>query len=820
MNRRRKQAGIVARFVLLVGGLAAWSGCGSATDPASVPLGGTSALSSPPVSLDEGPGSPTPPVTDTARTPPFERESELSREESSRDITPDFPSEEVLVGVSVETPADVDGEQAELAGQEPTAGDQEPADPADREEAGTAGTAGAGEDGAPAGEAAVTQNPFTRRLEMPEFPGGMEWLNSKPMKLADLKGKFVILDFWTYCCINCMHVLPELKKLEHAYPNNLVVIGVHSAKFETEKDSKNIAAAILRYEIEHPVVNDHAHQLWNMLGVRSWPTIVLIDPEGKFVGAQPGEFQFEDIDRVLKLAMPYYRDQGLLDETPLRFELLAYDQEDTPLRYPGKILADEAGGRLFITDSNHNRIVVTSLSGEVQTIIGSGQIGAEDGRFADCSFDHPQGLALHGQTLYVADTENHLLRKVDLEKGEVTTISGTGRQGRVAWPGIENQEAGAPLPERWVGKPEETAINSPWALWVHDDSLYIAMAGPHQIWKMPLDESEIGPYAGNGREDIVDGPLLPAEPYAMGASSFAQPSGLSSDGTWLYVADSEGSSIRAVPFDPSQSVRTVVGTAHLPGGRLFQFGDVDGEGEAVRLQHALEVVYHEGKLYVADTYNHKIKVVDAETGATTTLAGTGEFGNQDDPAQFFEPAGLALAQGKPYVADTNNHLIRTIELSTGRVETMALQGLEPPRRPAKTTKPDFSGASLERLPAQTVKGDENGQVTLRAQLQLPEGWKINALAPHYYWVEAAGEEGLVGRSSLGRHEISPPSDQFSIPLPVQGPGREELTVSLVYYFCQDDDGICKVGSVVWQIPLEAAESAESSEVTLSHEVKH
>ena len=226
------------------------------------------------------------------------------------------------------------------------------------------------------------ENPFARRLDMPEFPEGMEWLNTKPLKLSDLHGKFVILDFWTYCCINCIHILPELKKLERAYPNNLVVIGVHSAKFETEKDTENIAAAILRYEIEHPVVNDHAHVYWNTLGVRSWPTIVLIDPEGKFVGAQPGEFQFEDIDRVLKGAMPYYREQGLLDETPLHFDLLAFDQEPTPLRFPGKILADEEGGRLFITDSNHNRIVVTSLSGEVLTIIGSGQMGRKDGNFA------------------------------------------------------------------------------------------------------------------------------------------------------------------------------------------------------------------------------------------------------------------------------------------------------------------------------------------------------------------------------------------------------------------------------------------------------
>jgi DNA-binding beta-propeller fold protein YncE len=216
-------------------------------------------------------------------------------------------------------------------------------------------------------------------------------------------------------------------------------------------------------------------------------------------------------------------------------------------------------------------------------------------------------------------------------------------------------------------------------LWVHQDNLFIAMAGSHQIWKMPLDESEIGPYAGNARENIVNGTLLPRAPFlGGGSSSFAQPSGLSADGTWLYVADSEGSSIRKVPLKPgSREVGTVVGSDHLADGtRLFAFGDKDGSKTEARLQHALEVVHHNNKLYVADTYNHKIKIV-AKNGETKTLAGTGEPGKSDDPAQFHEPAGLAYAAGKLYVADTNNHLIRTIDLASGKVETLEIKGLKP-----------------------------------------------------------------------------------------------------------------------------------------------
>jgi DNA-binding beta-propeller fold protein YncE len=432
------------------------------------------------------------------------------------------------------------------------------------------------------------------------------------------------------------------------------------------------------------VLNDVDHELWNAergYGVSSWPTICLIDPEGMFVAANPGEFKAELVRNVLNNAIPYYRARNLLDEKPLKFELEADKEEKTALRFPGKILADEKGGRLFISDSNHNRLVIATMEGKLLETIGSGAMGREDGDYQTATFNHPQGCALAGDILYVADTENHLLRKVDLKNKSVMTIAGTGEQAAHAWPGLEEAQAAGKAPERWVGPPSTTALNSPWALWVHKQDLYIAMAGPHQIWKMPLAESEIGPYAGNGREDIVDGPLLPKVPYYQGFASFAQPSGLSSDGTWLYVADSEGSSVRAVPFDAKKNVRTVVGSDQLPAGRLFAFGDKDGARSVAKLQHCLEVVYLAGKIYVADTYNHKIKVVDARSGETKSLVGTGKPGKSDSPAEFHEPAGLAEAKGKLYVADTNNHLIRTIEIASGKVGTLAIEGLTPPPRP-------------------------------------------------------------------------------------------------------------------------------------------
>ena len=377
---------------------------------------------------------------------------------------------------------------------------------------------------------------------------------------------------------------------------------------------------------------------------------------------------------------------------------------------------------------------------------------------------------------------------------------------------------GGPLPTRWVGKPAATALNSPWDLWIHQQDLYIAMAGPHQIWKMPLDESEIGPYAGNGREDIVDGPLLPRSPYEPGYASFAQPSGLASDGEWLYVADSEGSSIRAVPFDPGKQVRTVVGTADLPFNRLFHFGDKDGSRDEVLLQHCLAVAYHDGQLYVADTYNNKIKVVDSKTGTTKTLVGTGKPGYDDATGEFDEPAGIAWAKGRLYVADTNNHQIRTIDPATGKVSTLAIAGLQPPQLREVARQPDFSRAPQIAVD-EAKTGLQNGQLTLSISLMLPPGWKMNPQAPMRYWIEAVGNTGPITRSELGEKKVEPPAAEFSVALPAQGTGPDSLRLSLVYYYCQEGgEGLCKVGSVVWKVPLQVEATQAATKIPLKYQV--
>jgi thiol-disulfide isomerase/thioredoxin len=655
--------------------------------------------------------------------------------------------------------------------------------------------------------------PFGPRQRIAEFPEGVDWLNTKnSLRLSDLKGKLVLLDFWTYCCINCMHVLPTLKQAEEEFSKELLVVGVHTAKFETEKDTDNIRSAILRYEIKHPVLNDSAHTLWKQLGVGTWPTLVLIDPEGYAIWAHAGEIPYAELQTTLKKAVAFYKRKGTLDDRQVFFDLVELTAKPTPLRFPGKVISDTAGERLFISDSNHNRIVVTTTKGELLSTIGSGRIGAEDGALERASFNHPQGLAYRDEVLWVADTENHLIRRVDLQTKKVTTVAGTGKQTDSAWP---NLNIDAPVPRKLTRVPLNTPLGSPWDLWIHADDIYIAMAGPHQIWKMDLEGKGISQFAGNGREDIVDGPLLPKRTYAEGSSSFAQPSGLSSDGQWLYVADSEGSSIRAVPLAGNESVRTVVGTSRLPQNRLFTFGDVDGAKADALLQHPLGVAYHSGQIYVVDTYNNKLKAVDAKTGAVKTVAGDGQPGDTDLPPRLDEPGGLCVSNNRLYIADTNNHAIRVFELSKQEMTTLVIDGLTPPKRmlrPEELKLPE--GARRTKLPTQTIgNGLESIEVTI--SLDISEGWKLNELADFPVTVIQPGFADKNFRTAV---KVEDNSLKFSLPLPATD--KQTLQIAIGYYYCQaDDQGLCLADSVVLDVPLERNGASDKAGITLIHAIE-
>lgn len=493
------------------------------------------------------------------------------------------------------------------------------------------------------------------RIHAPEFPQSLTWLNTdRPLSLECLRGQVVILDFWTYCCINCLHVLPDLKYLERKYEGNLTVIGVHSAKFDQERGLENIRQAILRYDLEHPVLVDEDFQVWEQYTVKAWPTLVVIDPQGYYLGSISGEGHLEVLDELVEKLIAEHREAETLQRRDWGV-VLEKDKGGvrSPLAFPGKVLADAKSNCLYVADSGHHRLVVASLTGEVLEVIGSGKPGWLDGGFEQAQFYSPQGMTFDAasEVLYVADMGNHLLRKVDFRTRQVETVAGTGEQSREI---ISHGGLGL-----------TTALNSPWDVLKVGERLLIAMAGSHQIWEMQLETGWVETYAGNGRESCVNGSLA--------ASALAQPSGISTDGYELFVADSESSSIRAVGIVNYPRVRTVCGS-----GDLFGFGDQDGHGESVLLQHCLGVEYTQNYLWVADTYNHKIKRVAHRTGLCQTFFGDGVPGYRDGKAsesRFWEPSGLSALGPHLFVADTNNHKIRLIDLNKFMVTTLEFPGL-------------------------------------------------------------------------------------------------------------------------------------------------
>ncbi|MEM3007808.1 MAG: thioredoxin-like domain-containing protein [Candidatus Nitrosotenuis sp.] len=490
---------------------------------------------------------------------------------------------------------------------------------------------------------------FFSITKAPDFPESFEWINTdEPLTLSKLKGHIVILDFWTYCCINCMHTLPVLAQLEKKYETKPVIfIGVHSAKFTNEQDAKNIKAAVSRYEISHPVIVDKKMRIWSSFGVNAWPTIIIIDPSGNIVYKQSGEGQREAIEDVIEVLLQRHTEKGTLTKEPLKIRNTTPKNSHT-LSFPGK-LAISKDGILAVSDSNHNRIIIADMAGKILHIVGSSQAGLLDGSFELCRFSRPQGVAWMDKWLYVADTENHAIRVIDFDKKSVNTVAGTGRQGT------------------WIsagGRGTEVSLSSPWDIAYSDNLVYIAMAGNHQIWVYDTQTKMIVPSAGTGHENIIDGPARQAQ--------LAQPSGLSIFGSTLYFADSETSAIRKLDLLEKQ-VTTIVGHC------LFEFGHKDGTTDEALFQHPLGLCATKDTIFVADTYNSAIRVINQKNNTVYTLIG--KENNMaclpDNPhceiLGLYEPADVKFYNDKLYIADTNNHLIRVFDLKTNRLQTLDLK---------------------------------------------------------------------------------------------------------------------------------------------------
>lgn len=450
---------------------------------------------------------------------------------------------------------------------------------------------------------------FQPRLRAPELIGKGGWLNTgdRVLSLSELRGKIVLLDFWTFCCINCLHVLDELRELEEKYADVLVTIGVHSPKFAHEADHEAVVAAVERYDVRHPVLDDPELATWSRYTVRAWPTLVVVDPEGYIVAQLSGEGHGHGLDSLVGELIAVHEAKGTLRRSDGPY--VPPSAPATELRFPGKIIrwpaydpGDQDGQRerYLVSDSKHHSLTVLDADGSVVTRIGTGQRGRADGPASAAQFSEPQGMcslppevaALVGYDIVIADTVNHLLRALDTASGDVHTVAGTGNQWR---PGSPTEGPTLVVP-----------LSSPWDLAWFGDRLVIAMAGIHQLWWFDPRAERVGVLAGTGNEGLRDG--------LAGRAWLAQPSGLavSTDGRTLWIADSEVSALRRLEHG---EILTAIGAG------LFEFGHRDGPAGQALLQHPLGVcVLPDGSIAILDTYNGAVRRFEPASGEVSTLA--------------------------------------------------------------------------------------------------------------------------------------------------------------------------------------------------------
>ncbi|CAI2361760.1 unnamed protein product [Moneuplotes crassus] len=558
-----------------------------------------------------------------------------------------------------------------------------------------------------------------KKLIAKDFPSRHQWFNTEPLSLRkELKDKLVVIDFWTYCCINCLHVLPDLEWLENKYSDEagIAFVGCHSAKFSNEKESDKVQEAVRKYDVKHPVFNDKEMIFWEQLERNSWPSIAILSPDGVPILFLSGEGHRERINLFLEVAVDFYGDR--LDRTPLdlyleeekeieereskenRLDSLTSEESaalKSNLRFPSKVIciANQAllpydGNVMIFSDTGNNRVIIADLeTNECLDVVGSGKIGFDNGEYENSSFHHPQGICHifkdEQHYLYVCDSNNHAIRRINLNKKEVATVIGTGKQG--------NDREGNQ-------NPDVQELSSPWDIVaINKDTLIIAMAGIHQIWALNLKNNKCFNFSGTGAEANLD------SDDSLNKCAWSQPSGLSlgvlnEETTEIYVADSESSAIRAIDMKSCTSSRNVVGGDNNPYN-LFAYGDKDGVGIRAKLQHPLGVHFVKNKniVLVTDTYNHKIKIIDPLTDEIHSWLGNGEGGLQDgnlESSQFSEPSGCYSIWTKDIsgndkltvlIADTNNHCIRTVDYEDGEVTTLELKNIPPARtsfNPSKT----------------------------------------------------------------------------------------------------------------------------------------
>ena len=471
----------------------------------------------------------------------------------------------------------------------------------------------------------------TARSRGPEFPDGLEWFNvNAPVRLAGQRGRLVLICFCTFSSVQCRHVLSDLNYLANKYRKDLTVIGVHSTRMPAEMRRSHVSKMLNKYHVRYPLIHDPELKLLQRFGIKDWPSQLLVDRDGFIIGAMTGDGKLARMEEVIGYQAK--RQSRYQSGDSEEYTVNRAPEAQTLLSFPGRILV--SGDRIYIADSAHNQIVVTTKRGNILRRFGSTSPGFIDGEGMSAAFNNPQGMALRDQFLYVADEGNHAIRRVNVRTDEVTTIAGTGKPGRAFGSATT--------------RPEEMQLNSPVDVVLNSGTLYIAMAGMHQIWGLSLLTNTIKVFAGSGRAGLLDGGPNKAE--------FAQPTGVAVYGRHLYAVDALSSAIRCIDLEYG-NVSTVAGSG------MYESGDQDGKQAEARLQYptAIEADTDHRMLWISDTYNNKIKRLGIKTQNISSVI-------MDH--KLDEPGGLAFDSGTLYIANTNAHEILCLSPDSGHVEPL------------------------------------------------------------------------------------------------------------------------------------------------------
>jgi hypothetical protein len=586
------------------------------------------------------------------------------------------------------------------------------------------------------------------------------WLNvDRPLRFSDeLNGRVVLLTFWTTSSISSTQTLRTLAALEARFRDRpFTLVGVHTGKFDAERDPHLVRAAMARAGVAFPVVMDNDSFLWAAYGAKGWPTLALIDTEG-FVAAMEGG---QPDGRVLEIAIENLlldgERRGVLAKTPATWKAEPPSVPPGPLAFPSKIAALDST-RFAVSDTAHHRVLVFTVQGQLLHVIGSGRRGLADGPLETAAFDSPQGLAGENDVLFVADSGNHAVRRVDLTHKRVTTIAGTGELGR----GQRQLKGPGPL----------VALRSPWDVALAGDFLLIATAGSNRLHRFSLSKGTVEPWVGTGLEELTDGPPEKA--------TFARPSAVATAGQYALVADAGNSAVRQVHLATGE-------TATLVGQGLFIFGDVDGKREDARLQYPLGVAALGEAVFVADTFNGKVKRVDQDGAVTTVASG------------LSRPAGLAAVGGRLLVADTDAHRLLWVDPSTGALEALTVSDVPPPA--GGVVRPTFAlePARLRR----TVS-------TLRLVLPAPPNERFTAATP--VLVKVHGSAATLRAAATWT--TSDDEVQLTLPLDVTGPG--EIAVEVDLYARPGTEQYTKLHRALFIVPIVLSDDAKDVVIVPAH----